>query len=732
MNRGLTMVRTKFFNIVLSVIIFTLVIFITGCGGGGGSSPSVSPEELTTVNVTGKIIGSDNNPIAGATVTFTSDSDPLVVTTDQWGEFSAKVAPGDHAITITNGNETLYRSTFTAKQGSHIALGTITPNYPDSSGDTQAPTVPGEVNGTTASSTQINLNWSPSTDNAVVTAYRIYRNGTQLPNTVTGTTYLDTGLSASTQYCYTISAGDAKGNWSAKSDQVCITTSSPMSLAINFTAPAYYMKDVDPYTTIQVTFNSTINQSTVTTSTFAVTEGSGISVPGTLSFSGPIVTFTPSNSPLEYGTTYKVILKSGTSGIKDISGNTLASDYSWSFTTMFSGGIPELLKQFINAPTQPNYNVLMSAIAAAGATKEAYLYKAVGELLDIFNSAKGKQMLSDFGLPDIGFDTDFEQLRQLDLNTMAYTYLMHSPNLYLPETKALLLETENRLTQVDSLLAQTDGIDLSLSFGPLDTVRFDSTDIKVLRAMTNLLKAYFVYLQTLDYTITNYTVTYNTQTYDLRYLLTHNAVHVTDGETDRTMMQQVWMQVLNNNTSLLTYLDRSATSKLAEFRTTLLNAFGFYESAVTDIENMTQQQRRDRYDNAFNLDSDYEVAFAKVIWDQAINSFVGCMNNTSTQFIIPRSVQTNEIMIAGGDGFYYPEDIYDIYLDMYQPNSSGSQITIYNLLALGTGKTPRDIIYEVAALPANVAYNPYVLYVNSTPTLTNLADIIWEDFYTIK
>jgi hypothetical protein len=497
---------------------------------------------------------------------------------------------------------------------------------------------------------------------------------------------------------------------------------------VAFTFPKASATFVSTNAAISATFNEGINPSSVDASSIAVSMGtSGLLIPGTITCNSPTIVFTPATN-LAYGTTYNVTIKSGTSGIKDLAGNALASDYSWSFTTIYSGGIPELLMQFINAPTQSNYNTLMSAIASTGTTKEAYLYKAVGELLDIFNSTEGKQILSDFGLPDIGFDTDFEQLKQLDLNTMAYTYLMHSPNLYLPASQALLLETENRLTQVDNLLAQADGIDLSLSFGPLNTVRFDSTDIKVLRAMTNLLKAYFVYLQSLDYTITNYSVIYNSQPYDLRYLLTHDAVHVADGETDRAMMQQVWMQVLNNNTNLLTYTDRSATSKLSEFRTTLLNAFGFYESAVTNIENMTQQQRRDRYDDAFNLDSDYEVAFAKVIWDQTITSFVGCMNNTATQITIPRSVQTNEILTPGGDGFYYLEDIYDIYLDMYLPNSAASQITIYNLLALGTGKSPRDIIYEATALPAGTAYTPYMLYMSTVPSLTNLTDIIWEEF----
>ena len=318
---------------------------------------------------------------------------------------------------------------------------------------------------------------------------------------------------------------------------------------------------------------------------------------------------------------------------------------------------------------------------------------------------------------------------------MAYTYLMHSPDLYLPGTQALLLETENRLTLVDNLLAQADGINLSVSFGPLNTVRFDSTDIKVLRAMTNLLKAYLQYLQSLDLTITNYSVPYNSQSYDLRYLLTHDAVHVADNDADSDMMFIAWMKVFNNNTNLLTYKDRSATSKLAQFRTTLQTASAFYSAAVTDIQNLTQQQRWSRNDNAFNLDNDYDVELAKIIRDQTITSFEGCMNNSSAQILIPRSVETYEgyVSIDGGDGYYYyRERLFDIYLDNCQPNSSASEITIFRLFALGAGidyKSPRDIIIEAASLPEGVTYNPYILYESTVAYMKNLALIIWEDFY---
>ncbi|HTJ72511.1 MAG TPA: cellulose binding domain-containing protein [Actinospica sp.] len=92
-------------------------------------------------------------------------------------------------------------------------------------GDTTAPSTPSNLAVTGTTSNSASLSWSPSTDNVGVAGYRVYRNGTQV-GTSTGTTYTDTGLSASTQYTYTVAAYDAAGNVSAQSSGVTATTSA--------------------------------------------------------------------------------------------------------------------------------------------------------------------------------------------------------------------------------------------------------------------------------------------------------------------------------------------------------------------------------------------------------------------------------------------------------------------------------------------------------------------------
>src|SRR3972149_8513905 len=91
--------------------------------------------------------------------------------------------------------------------------------------DTTAPTVPAGLAGAEASASQLDLTWTASTDAVGVTGYKVYRGGTYLKAETTVTSS-DTGLTASTQYCYQATAYDAEGNESSKTTQVCATTTA--------------------------------------------------------------------------------------------------------------------------------------------------------------------------------------------------------------------------------------------------------------------------------------------------------------------------------------------------------------------------------------------------------------------------------------------------------------------------------------------------------------------------
>jgi chitodextrinase len=75
-------------------------------------------------------------------------------------------------------------------------------------------TAPSNVTGLSTSSltqTGVTLTWSAATDNVAVTGYEVY-NGATLVTTVSALTYNVTGLTASTQYTFTVKARDAAGN----------------------------------------------------------------------------------------------------------------------------------------------------------------------------------------------------------------------------------------------------------------------------------------------------------------------------------------------------------------------------------------------------------------------------------------------------------------------------------------------------------------------------------------
>src|SRR6266545_3446188 len=87
-----------------------------------------------------------------------------------------------------------------------------------SGGDTQAPSVPTGVSAMAASSTQMNVSWSASTDNSgTVSGYHIYDFGTLVGTVTSGTSFQHTGLAPNSSHAYTVDAFDPSGNTSAQS-----------------------------------------------------------------------------------------------------------------------------------------------------------------------------------------------------------------------------------------------------------------------------------------------------------------------------------------------------------------------------------------------------------------------------------------------------------------------------------------------------------------------------------
>ena len=149
--------------------------------------------------------------------------------------------------------------------------------------DTQAPTVPTNlvVNGATSST--LSLTWSPSTDDVGVTGYQISRNGTQV-GTSTVTSFVDSGLTASTTYAYTVDAFDAANNVSGQSSSTLGTTQALSLPSINsFMAIP---------TSITAGQSSTLSWNVSNVTTLAIDNGVGVVTSATSTIVRPTSTAT--------------------------------------------------------------------------------------------------------------------------------------------------------------------------------------------------------------------------------------------------------------------------------------------------------------------------------------------------------------------------------------------------------------------------------------------------------
>lgn len=134
----------------------------------------------------------------------------------------------------------------------------------------------------------------------------------------------------STTYTARITTGamDLAGNALASDYTWSFTTVDTTRPTVSSTNPADGDDSVAISSAVTATFSEAMQSSTINMNTFTVSDSSG-AISGTVSYRGTTATFTPSRN-LSDSTIYTAKI---TTKVKDISGNALASDYTWSFTT---------------------------------------------------------------------------------------------------------------------------------------------------------------------------------------------------------------------------------------------------------------------------------------------------------------------------------------------------------------------------------------------------------------
>ncbi|MGH3576439.1 MAG: metallophosphoesterase, partial [Mycobacterium sp.] len=124
----------------------------------------------------------------------------------------AGLAPGAHTFQVT----------------ATAAGTTSSPAVANWTVDTSPPTTPSSPAASAASSSEVDLSWTASTDVTGVVSYDITRNGAVIASTSgTGTTYADKTVAPSTAYQYSVVARDGAGNASPPSGVVAVTTPAP-------------------------------------------------------------------------------------------------------------------------------------------------------------------------------------------------------------------------------------------------------------------------------------------------------------------------------------------------------------------------------------------------------------------------------------------------------------------------------------------------------------------------
>ncbi|MFI5693467.1 PQQ-dependent sugar dehydrogenase [Kribbella sp. NPDC051586] len=202
-------------------------------GGPNADKLTVTPttDDTTPPSAPGNLTVSDLKSNA-ATFHWTA-------ATDNVGVVRYEINRGGNVLKVVDGN-TLSATvdTLTANTSYDISVGAfdaagnasqqsnvVTFTTPGS-GDTQPPSVPGNLHSTGATANSVSLAWNASTDNSgSIAGYDVYQGSAKVATTGSLTTTV-TGLTANTEYTFTVKARDPDGNASAASNAVTVRTST--------------------------------------------------------------------------------------------------------------------------------------------------------------------------------------------------------------------------------------------------------------------------------------------------------------------------------------------------------------------------------------------------------------------------------------------------------------------------------------------------------------------------
>jgi len=245
---------------------------INGHGGGCSAAPS-APTGLEASNTT-----SSGTTLSWSAVTPPANCSIASYTVLENGSAIATTSSTSYSVTGLSAS-TKYSFTVEASDshGTSGASSAVSVTTLPGSGCSASPTAPTGLKAANTTSSGTTLSWSAVTPpaNCSIASYAVLENGSAIATT-SSTSYSVTGLSASTNYSFTVEASDSHGTSSASS-AVSVTTSPGTSGSVTLSPSSH-------------NFGSTPAGTGTAWFTFTLTNSGGSAVSmGSVSVSGPFV-----------------------------------------------------------------------------------------------------------------------------------------------------------------------------------------------------------------------------------------------------------------------------------------------------------------------------------------------------------------------------------------------------------------------------------------------------------
>jgi len=277
---------------------------------------------------------SSSGALVTGTVTYNATSHVATFT-----PAAALGVPANYTVTVSTGVKDLAGNAMSAAFQSTFTTADLTP-------PTVVSTSPANLATSVPTTTGVSATFSKSMDATTINATTFTLKVTSTSAAVTGTVSYNAAtntatftpsapLAQSTSYTATITTGarDTFGNALASNFAWTFTTIDTTPPTVTAVSPTNGATGVAVTTAVNITFSKSMDPTTINTTTITLKNtNTSAAAAGAVTYNSGtrVATFTP-NASLVNGTGYTVTV---TTGVKDVSGNALASQFTSSFTTI--------------------------------------------------------------------------------------------------------------------------------------------------------------------------------------------------------------------------------------------------------------------------------------------------------------------------------------------------------------------------------------------------------------